>query len=202
MRTATLFLLVVAALPFSGAAQSQQDTLAIENNSFYSPLFGWHIDIPPGYEEVEPAVWDLQKGLEYDALNDSDTTQVDNPRTIVALKSNEYHYLEANWKTFNADERGSFETHVHSVNQQMYDTFAAQLPEAKIDTASSTQQVSGLSFYRFVLRIELPNGIILNSQMFTRLFGTHEFAANIFYVNEEHGRLLNEAWLYSRFDND
>ncbi|WP_372773336.1 hypothetical protein [Mangrovibacterium sp.] len=166
----------------------------LESPSFYSPEFNWKIQIPPGFEEIEPAIWDLKK-------NATDSiAPAKQPQTILVFKSNDYHYFESNWQLYNKDEQGEFKVHCQSVANQLYQTFEEQIPDAKIDTASSVQTVGSLEFQKFVFKMTLPNGIALYSYMFSHLFDNKEFSANLFYVNEEQGALLMEAWLYSKFE--
>ncbi len=170
-----------------------------EKSSFHSPDFNWDIDIPPGYEEIEPAVWDLQKGIPDSIAADSPGIETP-PRTILAFKINDYNYFESNWQPYDVNKQGDYKSHCQSVDNQLYQTFAEQIPDAKIDTASSVQQIGKLDFQKFVLKMTLPNGVTLSSHMFSRLFDDKEFSANLFYVNDEQGSLLMEAWLYSRFE--
>ncbi len=201
MRYSVVILLAFFAFANQLSAQSlPTDSAQVAKQTvLHSPLFKWSIEVPPGYDEVEPAVWDMQKGVIYDALDDS-AQWIEQARTVVAFKANDYHYFEANWKNYSEERQGNFGEHCQAVNEEMYRTFAAQLPDAKIDTASSTQLVGTTEFYRFTIRIELANGITLNSQLYSHLFGDKEFSANLFFVNEDYGRLLTEAWLFSKFD--
>ncbi len=169
-----------------------------ETSTFYSPQFNWHIDIPPGFEEIEPAVWDLQKGVPDSLLTDS--LESSYPKTILAFKSADYNYFESNWQSYDEQERGNYKDHCQSVANQLYQTFADQFPDAKIDTATSNQLVGSLEFEKFVLKMTLPNGVTLNSYMYSRLFDDKEFSANVFYVNNELGTMMLQSWLYSRFE--
>ena len=168
---------------------------------FYSPEFKWRISIPPDFQQVDPLVWDQQK-VAVDSLW-NDTIEVENKtRTIVVFKSNAYNYFESNWQPYDKTERGDFNEHCRLVGEQLYRTFAGQIPDAKIDTASGSQQVNSLLFRKFVVKMSLPNGVTLNSYMYSHLFGDKEFSANLFYVNDEQGSMLMEAWLYSRFNEE
>ncbi|PTN09732.1 hypothetical protein [Mangrovibacterium marinum] len=187
--------LLFAAIFVATASFAQTET---ETSTFYSAEFNWHIDLPPGFEQIEAAVWDLQKGVPDSLLTDS----LDHgyPKTILAFKSADYNYFESNWQHYDKLERGDYQDHCQSVANQLYQTFADQFPEAQIDTASSNQLVGTLDFEKFVLKMTLPNGVTLNSYMYSRLFGDKEFSANVFYVNNELGTMLLQSWLYSRFE--
>jgi hypothetical protein len=190
-RLISFFILISLSL----GAYAQAST---ETATFYSPEFNWHIDIPPGFEEIEPAIWDLQKGVPDSTLTDSLATGY--PQTILAFKSTDYNYFESNWQTYDSRLKGDYGSHCQSVANQLYQTFANQFPEAQIDTATSNQLVGTLEFEKFVLKMTLPNGVTLNSYMYSRLFDDKEFSANVFYVNNELGTMLLQSWLYSRFE--
>lgn len=189
-------LIIVFAMLFASLGVYAQEETG--TSTFFSPEFNWHIDIPPGFEEIEPAVWDLQKGVPDSLLTDS--LENGYPKTILAFKSADYNYFESNWQLYDKVERGDYEEHCQSVANQLYQTFADQFPDAKIDTATSNQLVGTLEFEKFVLTMTLPNGVKLNSYMYSRLFDDKEFSANVFYVNNELGTMLLQSWLYSRFD--
>jgi len=188
------FFLIAFLFPSALFAQTEDN-----QNSFFSPEFNWYIEIPPGFEEIEPALWDLQKGIQ-DSLGTDSLALANAPHTILAFKSGDYNYFESNWQPYQMEVRGDYSDHCKSVANQLYRTFAEQIPDAKIDTASSIQIIGTLEFRKFVLKMTLPNGITLSSHMYSRLFDEKEFSANLFYVNDEQGSLLMEAWLYSRFE--
>ena len=194
MKKYFVIFLIAAAFPFVLFAQSEN-----EDNTFFSPEFNWHIQIPPGFEKMDPASWDLQKGIQ-DSLQVDSLVLANAPKTILAFKSNDYNYFESNWQPYNSTVRGDYSDHCQAVAKQLYHTFAEQIPDAKIDTASSVQSIGALEFKKFVLKMTLPNGVTLSSHMFSRLFDDKEFSANLFYVNDEQGSLLMEAWLYCRFE--
>jgi len=185
----------IVVLLCSGLSFSQSATSA---TAFFNPDFKWEILIPDGFEQVEAEIWDQQRAIPDSLISDSLATAI--PKTILAFKSNDFNYFESSFRSYDAAARGDYQLHCRSVSRQLYETFAAQFPDAEIDTASSNQLIGPLQFEKFALKMTLPNGITLNSYMYNRLFGKKDFSANLFYVNDERGRILMEAWLNSRFE--
>ena len=194
MKKYLLVILVTALFPCVLFAQEE-----VDDSGFFSPEFNWHIGIPPGFTKVDPESWDLQKGIQ-DSLQVDSLVLANAPKTILAFKSNDYNYFESNWQPYNTKVRGDYNDHCQAVSKQLYRTFAEQIPDAQIDTASSVQIIGTLEFKKFVLKMTLPNGVTLSSHMYSRLFDDKEFSANLFYTNDDQGTLLMEAWLYSRFE--
>lgn len=162
------------------------------NVVFTDPNFKWKIEVPQGFEQVEPEVWDLQRGAVGDSTLHSET--------IVAFKANDYNYLEASWQPFDEEKQGDYRLHFLATSDQLYQTFKEHLPDAKINKASSSQLIGNVIFQKYVLTMELPNGVVIRSHMFGRLFDNREFTANIFYVTDTSGATLLKAWLDSSFE--
>lgn len=173
---------------------AQQDTAKAE---FYSADFDWTISIPPDFKQIDNDAWDRLKAPSGTTGNDTITNRT---HTVAVFAANQFNYFESNWQPYNPKERGDFGEHCQAVAQELTRNFTEQLPEAKIDTASGIQQIGAMQFRRFTLKMSLPNGAVLYSYMYSRLFGEMEFSANLFYVKPDLGAMMLEAWLNSRFE--
>lgn len=188
---------LIAAALFMGCIQNVFAQSNVPKAEYYSPEFNWTISIPPDFHEVNPNDWDaLKSGTEQPGAD----TLINRTNTLTVFAVNNYNYFESNWQTYDQEERGNFKEHCKAVAAKLYDTFKDQIPEAEIDTAYSTQYVGQTIFEKFALKMNLPNGAKLNAYMYSHLFGTMEFSANIFYLKDEFGTMMLDAWLNSRFD--
>lgn len=171
-----------------------------EGTDYYVEDFKWYITIPDQFAVVEPLEWDRLKNDSEAAVEKTTGEKVVNlAKTVLAFKSSDYNYFESNWQPFDT-LRGDYRLSCQAVNQALYETFRTQAPEAKIDTSSTTQMISGLQFQKFVVDMELPNGYALRAYMFSRLFGDREFSVNLFYLDGKQGNLMMNAWLNSTFE--
>lgn len=188
--------LIIVALVFVSGQNLFAQT-ARSNAEYFSPELNWAMSVPPGFKQVNANDWDALKSGTGQAVADS---LIDRTNTLLVFAADRYNYFESNWQTYNEEERGSFRAHCRAVAVKLYTDFKTQLPEAQIDTAYSTQLVGARVFEKFVLKMSLPNGAKLNSYMYSHLSGSMEFSANLFYLKEEYGAVMLEAWLNSRFE--
>lgn len=186
--TGTLFILL------SYNLMAQKDSLKAE---YFSPELNWTMSIPPGFKQVNANDWDALKSESEQPGADS---LIDRTNTLLVFAADRYNYFESNWQTYDEAERGDFKEHCRAVAAKLYEDFKTQIPEAQIDTAYSNQLVGTQVFEKFVLKMNLPNGAKLNSYMYSHLFSDMEFSANLFYLKEEYGTMMLEAWLNSRFE--
>ena len=78
-------------------------------------------------------------------------------------------------------------------------TFIKLWSVSVIDSASTVELVDNLEFQKFKIKIELPNKMVLNLVMFSRLFNKKELSVNIMYVDNEKGTQMLNAWKNSKF---
>lgn len=195
MKLYTLLLSGLVAILLSCPVVAQTAKKEIHNKEF-----NWTIVIPEGFESVTAEEWTRLENKGADAIEKTYGEKVENrAKTIFVFKSDRLHYLEANYQSYDAAADGDYLESVKSVNDVLYGTFEAQLPNARLDSAFSTEVISGLTFQRFKIAITLPNKMILNVWMYSRLFGKKDFSLNIMAVDKEKERLLLEAWRSSKF---
>jgi hypothetical protein len=167
---------------------------------FYSKDFNWHITIPQGFESVSAEEWAKMQNKGADAIEKTIDGKVENNAKIIfVFKSDKFNYFEANYQPFDAATDGDYLTSCRNVDKVVYETFSQQMPGMKIDTATTTENIDGLSFHQYTIKIRLPNDMVLNMLMFNRLFDKKEFTVNIMYLDKARGQQMLTAWKSSRF---
>lgn len=177
-------------------AQAQE---MMRGTDYYLDEFNWRITVPDGFSVIDPVEWDRMKnGAENSNIDSSGLDVSNRNKTVLVFKSSDFNYFESNWQPFDTI-RGDYRLACKAINENLYETFLAQVPDARIDTSSTTQLLSGLEFQKFVVDMELPNGYAFRAYMFSRLFGSREFSVNLFYLDGQQGTLMMDAWLHSSF---
>ena len=174
--------------------KSDSETLKIEE-------FNWTVNIPENFKPINQEEWNktIKKGV--NAIENTFEGEVDNQATtIFTYKNGQFNNFEANWQPFDVEIDGDYMETYSEVNEMIYQTFETQMPDAKLDSMSSTQKVSGLEFQRFDIKIDFPNGIKMKTIGFSRLFGKKEFTMNITSVDEKIGKKMLDAFLNSKFE--
>lgn len=168
---------------------------------FYSKDFQWRINIPENFKTVSAAEWLKMQNKGAEAIEKTYDGKVENKAsTIFVFKNDQLHYFEANYQPFDTLVDGNYIQSFRNVNEVLYETFKAQMPGAKIDTLSTETIIGNLTFQVFKTKITLPNQIILNLEMYSRLFDKREFTVNIMFVDEKKGKLMLDAWKNSQFN--
>ena len=195
MRSRYLTVFTAAIIFFSCHGQSGSKPTIVFNKDFH-----WKIEIPPGFESVPAEEWMKLQNRGTAAIEKTYEGKVENnAKTIFVFKSDQFNYFESNWQPFDSTTDGNYLESFGSVNKIVYTTFETQMPMAKLDSASSQETIDGKLFQVFRTTITIPGKIVLESRMYSRLFGKREFTVNIMTVDKEKQRMLLNAWKNSTF---
>lgn len=162
--------------------------------------FNWTITIPEDFESISAADWEkLQKKGEKAMEDTFEQDIVNQAKTIFVFRNGQSNLLESNYQPFDPSIDGNYLESWKNVNEMVYQTFKAQLPDAKITRKNSIEKIDKLDFNVHTMEIEMPNKMILTSLMFSRLFGKREFTVNIMFIESAKGKLMLDAWRNSKF---
>jgi hypothetical protein len=168
--------------------------------TFHSEIFKWTIDVPEGFERISEEVGEQLKSKGAAAIEDTYGEKVEDfATTLFMFRKGPFNYMEANYQPFDPAD-GTYDEQRKVVEQIIYETFRAQMPDVKIDTISSTQTIGQLNFYVFEIRAHLPNDMLMTMLMYSRLFDRQELSLNIVYVKPEEGELMLNVWRKSKFE--
>src|SRR6202012_2680299 len=108
--------------------------------------FNWKIIIPPDFQTVNSDDWMKLKNRGAAAVEKTYKQKViDQTKTIFVFKSDGFNYFEANYQPFDTEKDGSYSKTIKSVNKILYHTFQSQIPNIKIDSASTKTIISNLT---------------------------------------------------------
>jgi hypothetical protein len=163
--------------------------------------FNWTITIPKDFLPIQQKEWDklLKKGT--DAIeNTIDEEIVNQAKKIFVYKNGKFNNIEANWQPYDVDIDGDYLKSNSAVYEILFETFKAQIPNAKLFPQRSKQKISGLQFQRYDIQIEFPNGLKMTTIMFSRLFDKKDFTVNLTYINEKIGKTMLDSFINSKFE--
>jgi hypothetical protein len=187
--------LVTILLLFQNCSGQKTDT------KFYDKDFKWSIQIPKDFTKVSAKEWAEKQQKGENALEKTTGEEVINEaKTIFVFKTDDMNYFEANYQPFDVDIDGDYRENNRNVNHALYQTFKDNIPNARIDTLSSTEKVDNLFFYKRETKIYLPNNQILDIIMYNRLFDKKEFTVNIMFMDPKRGKEMIDAWKNSKFE--
>lgn len=190
------FLLIVSCFITSCNGQTKNEKKTVHNKDFK-----WTITIPAGFDTVSAEKWAKMQNRGTDAIEKTYDGKVENnAKAIFVFQNDQFNYFESNYQPFDTVKDGNYLESFREVNNVLYGTFEAQMNGAKLDSVSSTQTINGLVFQTFKVVITFPNKMVMNLQMFSRLFDKKEFTVNIMTVDKLKEKELLECWLSSKFD--
>ncbi len=195
MRTLLLTLLVSSIF-----LQNSKGQTTTTSKEFFNKEFGWKIEIPQGFEAVTAEEWMRLQNRGADAIEKTYDAEVENrAKTIFVFKSDQFNYFESNYQPFDTATDGNYLESFKDVNNILYGTFEAQIPNAKLDSSSSQEIIDGKLFQTFRVTITIPGKIVMEFLMYSSLFNNKEFTVNIMTVDKEKQRILLNAWRSSKF---
>jgi hypothetical protein len=195
MRMYFLILMMPAALFQACKGQVKTPPREIVNKEF-----NWTIEIPAGFDSVSAERWKQMQNKGAQAIEETYDTKVENlAKTIFVFRSDQYNYFESNYQPFDTTADGDYMENFRNVNDLLYGTFEAQMPGAPLDSASSQETIDGKLFQTFKVTIGMPNKMVMELLMYSRLFGDKEFTVNITTVDKEKQGVMLEAWRNSKF---
>lgn len=191
-----LFTVLLAAAVFVGCSEREK----AKERLIYNKDFNWTITIPEDFDTLTPKEWAKIQGQGTEAIEKTYGTELENmAKTIFVFRNSKYNYFESNWQPYDTTDTTSYEETCRAVNDMLYGTLEAQMPDAKLDSTSSVETISGLEFRVFKARIILPDGKDLECRLYSRLFGNREFSVNITTLDKEKRAALLKAWRSSKF---
>ena len=196
MRLSIIFALSIAISLQSCNGQTKK----LEEKEFYNKDFNWTIAIPDGFEAVTPEQWAKMQNKGEEAMEKTYNSKIVNlSKTIFVFKSDQFNYFESNYQPFDSITDGNYLESCKNVNNILYGTFQAQIPNVKLDTISSEETIGGLKFQTFNVTTTFPNNQKMDVWMYSRLFGNKEFTVNIMTMDKAKQKLLFRAWRNSSF---
>ncbi|MFI5206158.1 MAG: hypothetical protein ACHQVK_04415, partial [Candidatus Paceibacterales bacterium] len=98
-----------------------------------------------------------------DMIEKTYDTKVDNQaKEIFVFRSDQLNYFESNYQPFDTAVDGDYLESCKSVDDILYQTFATQMKDVKIDTSTSVEKIDNLEFQTLKMKATYPNNRVLN----------------------------------------
>ena len=190
------FLFLALSLSFSGFCQSPKATHIFKE-------FGWSITIPSGFDAINEAEWSKLEDRGVEAIEETYGEQlIDQTTTLFVYRNAQFNVFESNNQPFDEKVDGNWVASCKEVNDIVFETFEAQMPNIPLDSASSVETIAGRKFQTFMVKVDFPNGIQLKSLMFSTLFPNlkKELTVSITSIDDTQFEKMLSAFKNSRFN--
>jgi len=188
-----LFTLLAGMIVCCGFAQEQAVSYSFKE-------IGWNISIPAKFHILSRDSFSRieQKGKTAIKNATGVSTGSDHKKLFV-VREGPADYMDATIVAFDTVKDGNWHETNSLVRDVLVETFTKQMPQAKIDTASSVFTKDGHRFSQFYIKLTLPNGMLMHMYMFSTLINGYDFGCTMLFINEDKGRAFYDAWEKSRF---
>ncbi len=185
------------------AANAQPNAASADtskSNTFYSQKFKWRIVLPVGFVRQSNADYKNEHKKGAETIEKASGEKIDDQTVqVCSYKSGPFNYFEANEQPYDAAKDGNHKELNKAVDDVLYNTFAKQMPDLKLDTVTYVEKIGGLDFDCFKLTGRMDESHTLNTFLYTRLFGSNDLTISIVYLDENKGKELLDSWQHSTF---
>lgn len=179
----------------------QVDEGSFSENVYTSEELGWQITIPNGFDvttrEKAMNLQDTGRTM----LEDSTGQEIDSTglRNLIGFQKGQFNLFQSTSEPFVEEFEGEWS----QTNAQLREIIIQAFEDEGIKVGASgieKEEVGGLEFETYSLKLRLRNGVTLHQFMFSRLINGFDFGVNISYTDERRGEEMLKAWRASEFD--
>ena len=183
MRHLIIFLL----LPILVGCNAQNPT-----KEFIFKEVGWTLFIPATSNFLDSAQFDTIQRKAVNAINSTYNADIDfnEVRPLFTIRQGQFNIFGSTLNPYDSTLFKTWEESYKASKEMIVDLINQQGPEIRIvDTASSTEQIDGLTFETFYLKTVYPQkNLTMYSYWFYRKINNYDFSINVSYVDESIGR--------------
>ena len=170
-------------------------------NKIYVKEFDWQIVIPKGYDTVSSKYMNNLEAKGKEMIEETINKKIENnTKTLFTFRRTAFNFLESNFQNFDEKVDGNYKESCNYAYNILYESFKKQKPEAQVDSSFGIEIFDNITFYRFLLKIQLENGVVMNMYMFNHLFEKKDLTISVIYVSIMDGVLLLESLRKSKFN--
>ena len=170
------------------------------SNEIYIDEFKWSIRIPEIFSQEDLKKWEKTREAGRKEMEKTVGHEiVQGTRVLFVFRDYNQNYFEANTEPYDTAREGDYIETCERMNDLAYQTIVSRLPGATIDTSKGTQLIDNLLFQKLAITTTYPDDTKRNTVIYRRLFDTKEITIGIMYVDNEKGKMMEDALLLSKF---
>jgi hypothetical protein len=181
--------------------------LSINNSAAQSPpvkLFlkeiGWTVTLPPCFNMLDSAeitsTQDRGKAM-LEKANDVELN-MSGLKTLASAKKG-FNYFDATINSFDPEEDGNYEEAIGEAAVATYRSMAENLPDATIDSVTTSQVIDGLRFEKFEMTIKISPQVTMTMIVLSKYYKGFDFGISYLYLDEGTRKDFEEMFDKSRF---
>jgi hypothetical protein len=161
---------------------------------------GWTFTIPADFKTIDSASNAAMNDRGKKAIEESNNvkTDISSTRTLItAMKAN--NYFSSTITPFDPKTDGDYNAVNKQVKDMLYKTFFEKMPDAKIDSSSTSVVLDGLKFDKYHIGITINGNTLFNSFLLSRYYRGYDFGISYLYTDDAARREIESILGSSKF---
>jgi hypothetical protein len=192
MRT---FSTICALLVFNSSFSQQSDT------KYTIKEVGWTLVLPADFKVADSPNNDVMAERVKKTIEEANDIKAEFSQTTILIRAtkNANNYFSSTIETFNEKKDGEFDISNQISKDIVYKSFSRRIPGAKIDSASTNEEIAGLNFEKFHLTVSVRDKILFNVCILSKYYEGYDFGISYRYSDDETKEQIETMLRNSRF---
>ena len=138
---------------------------------------GWTIDLPHNFQVLD-SITDVEKmqgGKKLIENANGIKAEVSRTKTLISATKNSFNFFNSTITPCDINSDSGYQRETKTVKDMIYKTLVETMPKAKIDSATSTENIDGLSFDKFRITVTINGNVLFNSFLLSKLYKGYDF---------------------------
>jgi hypothetical protein len=187
-----LFLMIIF---FSAAAQQKDSTCTFKE-------IGWRVTVQADFQiaDNQKAEEATQRGLGMVKGATGVKGDISHFKVLVYAKNSPGNMFQASLEDFARGSDSGLRKTMKHVKDVLYTTIAKEIPTSALDSISSIQEIDGMSFDKFDLKITLEGRGEAHTIMLSKYYKGYDFGITYSYINDSIKQEIETMLQNSKFD--
>lgn len=162
---------------------------------------GWSFALPANFKAIDSFdnAQRMERGKEAIEQANDMKADVSQTRTLISATKDTYNYFSSTITPFDPKKDGDYKAANRSVRDMIYKTFVERMPDAILDSSTTTMTIDGLTFDKFRVTVSMKEKVLFNMFLLTKLYKGYDFGISYLYLDEETKEQIDAMLKGSKF---
>jgi hypothetical protein len=166
---------------------------------YFFQQVSWSLTLHPDFIPLDSVADQALKEKGVKAISDANDIDMGESKTIslISAGKGEHNYFNCNITPYDLKKDGDYEASGKNVKNIVYKTFKDQIPDGKIDTATTKIFIDGLEFDKFQVIVSINDKELLHMLVLSKYYKGYDFGITYLYLDpvtkEQIEKMLNES---------
>lgn len=162
----------------------------------------WTIMLPPDFTVIDSADNSVRMERGVKAIENANDIKGDfsTTTTLISATKNTYNYFNSTITPFDSTIDGNYLTNNKELKNLIYKTMSDKMPNAKIDSTTTTKVIDGLTFDRFSLAINIPSKTSFSMIILSKYYKGYQFGITYLYLDDNTKEQIDRMLTTSKFE--